>query len=146
MKNEAMGNGGKPSHNPNKKTHKMLLLDRISAAIAEGMSPSEAVSQLSVRQYDLLIDNGVNLDDLLLSKKQIAAFKEVIKSPRPLFPSGYLKKYPEEKRKIYQSLIEWVEGQGYLAILPEKENFRDLKFEVEGTLYKIVLSQPRTEK
>jgi hypothetical protein len=122
------------------------LLQRLDSWIKAGDSPEEALEKLTVRQYDFLIDYGVNLDNLILTTEQQQAIKAITKRPRRLSENGYNKKYPESKQELYNSLVEHVKAQGAMVHEREKQNFRDLDFTLNGTHYRIVLSQPRPPK
>ena len=120
-----------------------ILLNQLNSWIAEGLSGEDAIAKLSINQYDFLIDYGVNLDDMLLSKEQQQNIHEVKKVRRSPSPQGYNKKYPEQKQQLYNHIVEAVKSFGGEIIPREKQNFRDLDFNVNGTKYKIVLSNPR---
>ncbi len=108
------------------------------------LSGEEAVEKLSIQQYDFLVDYGVNLDNLLLTPEQLKAASEVKRVKRAPSPNGYNKKYPQEKQDLYSSICKHLEGLGAEIIPREKQNFRDLDFTLNGTKYRIVLSNPRS--
>ena len=122
------------------------LLNLVNKWIKEGHSSEEAVEKLSLKQYDFLINADVDLDALLLTDAQQEAIKAVTRAPRPLFPNGYKKKYPESKQELYRSIEAHILTQGAVIAPRERENFRDLDFTIDGTAYRIVLSQPRPSK
>lgn len=122
------------------------ILDALSKHIERGLSNEEALEKLSIAQYDFLLDNNVNLDALTLTPQQIEAINIVKKSPRPTFPNGYKKKYPASKMELFGKLEIFVKENGGQIVPREKNNFRDLDFEIDGTKYKIVLSNPRVKK
>lgn len=122
------------------------ILDILNRHIDNGMSPEDALEKLTIAQYDFLIDNNLNFDALVLSAKQIEAIEVVKKSPRPVFPNGYKKKYPATKMELFGKLEMFVKENGGVIAPRTKENYRDLDFEIDDTKYKIVLSNPRTKK
>lgn len=122
------------------------LLQRLEAWQNEGCTPEEAIEKLSVRQYDFLIDYGVNLDNLILTPQQQQAISAITRSPRKLSPNGYNKKYPKGKQELFQTLVNCVTENGATVHSKEKENYRDLDFTLDGVHYRIVLSQPRPPK
>jgi hypothetical protein len=122
------------------------LLHRLDTWIKEGDSPEEALERLTVRQYDFLIDYGVNLDNLILTTEQQQAIQAITKSPRRLSPNGYNKKYPQSKQELYSGLVEHLQAQSATIHEREKQNYRDLDFTLNGVHYRIVLSQPRPPK
>ena len=122
------------------------LLARLEQWQKDGCTAEEAIEKLTLKQYDFLIDYGVNLDSLILTAEQQKAVDVMKKSPRPLFANGYTKKYPQDKQDLFQKLVECVTANGAEIAPREKQNFRDLDFTINGTAYKIVLSQPRPPK
>lgn len=140
--NEANKARGAPRR-PNKKELRDILLKKLDDWIKAGDTPEEAVGKLSVRQYDFLIDQNVDLDNLLLTTEQQSAIKQMRSAGRTVKPGGYNKKYPEPKQNLFMGIVEHITAQGAEIIPKEKENFRDLDFILNGTHYKIVLSNPR---
>jgi len=122
------------------------LLNCINKWVNEGLSTEEAVAKLTIKQYDFLIDNDIDLDALVLTPQQLKVAKAVRKMPRPNFPNGYNKKYPESKQEIFNNLVNFLKTQADEVELPEKINYRDVSFTVNNVNYHIVLSQPRTAK
>jgi len=110
----------------------------------DGLSGEEAVEKLSIQQYDFLVDYGVNLDNLLLTPEQLKAASEVKRVKRAPSPNGYNKKYPKEKQELYGSICKHLEDLGAEIIPRDKQNYRDLDFTLNGTKYRIVLSNPRS--
>ena len=119
------------------------LLRKLDEWMKAGDTPMEAVEKLSVRQYDFLVDYGIDLDNLMLTPEQLEAVKEVKKATRTCKPGGYNKKYPQAKQDLYNSLVECVQSLGAEISPREKPNYRDLDFTIQGTAYRIVLSNPR---
>ena len=119
------------------------LLRKLDEWMKAGDTAEEAVEKLSIRQYDFLVDYGIDLDNLLLTPEQLEAVKEVKKASRTCKPGGYNKKYPQAKQDLYNSLVEFIKAQGAEIIPREKQNYRDLDFTIQGTAYRIVLSNPR---
>lgn len=122
---------------------KAVLLAKVNQWIDEGCSPDDAIGKLTERQYDFLIDQGVDFDALLLTPEQLQNVKEVKRVHRACSPNGYNKKYPQNKQDLFNGIVEYVKTQGAEIIPREKQNFRDLDFTIQGTAYKIVLSNPR---
>lgn len=122
------------------------ILDVLNRHLSNGLSTDDALEMLTIAQYDFLIDEGVNLDNLLLTDEQQKAVEIVKKSPRPTFPNGYRKKYPADKMEFFGRLEEFVKANGGEIAPREKNNFRDLDFTISGKAYKIVLSNPRPKK
>ncbi len=87
-----------------KKAYIDKLTARVEKAINAGMSVDDAINQLTIRQYDFLIDNGVDFDNLQLTAEQKTAIKEATKYQRQPFENGYNKKYPKEKQDLYNSV------------------------------------------
>lgn len=133
----------KPQRRPSKDELQRILLAKLDEWIKGGDTPEEAVEKLSIRQYDFLINQGVDLDALLLTPKQLAAAHSVKKAGRTVKPGGYNKKYPQPKQNLFMGIVAHIESIGGEIIPKEKENFRDLDFTLDGTHYKIVLSNPR---
>lgn len=129
---------------PSKKDRVKAILATIQRNIENGDTQEQAVEKLSLAQYDFLVEQDVNLDNLILTPEQQKAIKEVTRAPRP---SGltYNKKYPKERQELYNSLADCIIEQGGREVVRNK-NFRDLDFEINGAKYKIVLSNPRTPK
>lgn len=119
------------------------LLKKLDGWMKDGDTAEEAVEKLSVRQYDFLVDYGIDLDNLLLTPEQQAAVKEVKKATRTCKPGGYNKKYPQAKQNLFMGIVDHIKSIGGEVIPKDKENFRDLDFVLDGTHYKIVLSNPR---
>lgn len=122
------------------------LLKKLDEWIKSGDTPEQALEKLSMRQYDFLIERDVNLDNLILTTEQQAAIRAITKAPRTCKPGGYDKKYPQAKRELYQNMVEFITAQGAEVVPRDKQNYRDLDFTLNGTAYKIVLSNPRTKK
>lgn len=120
------------------------LIQKVNAAIQSGKSAEDAIGVLSEKQYDFLIDRGIDFDALLLTKEQLATVQEVKRADRPKFDKGYNKKYPQSKQDLYNSIVGFIESQGAEVMPREKQNFRDLDFTLAGKHYRIVLSEPRT--
>jgi len=122
------------------------LLKRLDEWQKEGCTAEEAIEKLTLKQYDFLIDYGVNLDNLILTPEQQKAVDTMKKSARPTFANGYNKKYPQSKQDLYNALVNFVTEHGATVQEREKINFRDLDFTIGETAYRIVLSQPRPKK
>ena len=122
------------------------LLKKLDEWIKSGDTPEQALEKLSMRQYDFLIERDVNLDNLILTTEQRAAIRAITKASRTCKPGGYDKKYPQAKRELYQNMVEFITAQGAEVVPRDKQNYRDLDFTLNGTVYKIVLSNPRTKK
>lgn len=119
------------------------LLKKLDDWMKAGDTAEEAVEKLSIRQYDFLVDYGIDLDNLLLTPEQQKAVQEVKKATRTCKPGGYNKKYPQPKQNLFMGIVEHLQTLGAEIHPKEKENFRDLDFTLDGTHYKIVLSNPR---
>lgn len=128
-----------------KADHVNELLGRLENWINEGYTVDQALEKLTLKQYDFLIDQNVNLDNLILSPQQQAAVKAITKSGRPR-GLQYKKVYPQDKQDLYQNLVKFIEEQGGEIEPREKINYRDLDFKMGGIQYKIVLSNPRPPK
>lgn len=136
-------NEAKVVRRSSKADRKAELLKRLDQWMREGDTPEEAIEKLTPAQYDFLIDCDVDLDSLLLTPEQQKAAKAVMKAPRTCKPGGYNKKYPQAKQDLYNALVEFVQAHGGEIQPREKANFRDLDFTIQGTAYRIVLSNPR---
>lgn len=121
-----------------------ILLKRVQDSIASGDTAEQAIGKLSERQYDFLIDQGIDFDKLLLTPEQLKTVQTVKRASRTVKPGGYNKKYPQSKQDLYNGIAEYIKSQGATITPHEKCNFRDLDFTIEGTAYRIVLSNPRT--
>lgn len=124
-----------------------ILVAKCQEFMAQGHTADEAIERLSARQYDFLCDykEGVYLDKIRPeTAAEKAARSDMAKADRKKRDGGYNKKYPEPKKALYTALVEKVTELGAEIIPREKENFRDLDFVLDGTHYRIVLSNPRT--
>ena len=124
-----------------------ILVAKCQEFIAQGHTPDEAIERLSARQYDFLCDykDGVYLDKIrpeTATEKQVRS--DMAKADRKLREGGYNKKYPEPKKNLYMSIVEHIQSLGGEVHPKAKENFRDLDFTLDGTHYRIVLSNPRS--
>lgn len=127
------------------KERKENLLKRLSDWIESGDTPEKAIERLTLKQYDFLIDQGVDLDALLLTPEQLKNLEKGVQPrERRKSPNGYNKKYPEEKQHLYRCIQILLEGMEAQIIPRDKPNYRDLDFIWNGKKYKIVLSEPRT--
>lgn len=127
-----------------KAEQKYLLLKKVNDWLEAGDSPETAIEKLTPRQYDFLIDQGVDFDALLLTPEQIANSKTVKRAGRSCSPNGYNKKYPQEKQDLYNGLVDYLKAQGANIVPREKQNYRDIDFSINNTAYRIVLSNPRS--
>lgn len=123
---------------------KTELLRRLSEWIDGGSTPAEAVERLTLRQYDFLVDMGVDFDQLLLTPEQIKNAQSIKRAPRSLSPNGYNKKYPQTKQELYNGIVEYLQTQKADIVPREKQNYRDIDFTLNGVKYRIVLSLPRS--
>lgn len=128
-----------------KADHVKILLEKLENWVADGDTVEQALEKLTLKQYDFLIDQNVNLDSLILSPQQQAAVKAITKSGRPR-GLQYQKVYPQDKQDLYRNLVEFIKQQGGEIDPREKINFRDLDFKINGVQYRIVLSNPRPPK
>lgn len=133
----------KPPRRQSKAELQAILLRKLDEWIKSGDSPEKAVERLTLRQYDFLINQGVDLDSLLLTPEQLRNAQSVKKAGRTVKPGGYNKKYPQAKQDLFNGLVAYLQEQGATITPKEKENFRDLDFTIQGTAYRIVLSNPR---
>lgn len=123
------------------------LVRIVQKHMENGLTVDEALEKLSMRQYDFLVDykDGVYLDKLKpVSAEEKAAQAAMTKADRKVREGGYNKKYPEPKKNLYMSLVQHIQELGGEIHPKAKENFRDLDFTLDGTHYRIVLSNPRT--
>lgn len=125
--------------------------DRINALLAkfeewmkQGDTAEEALARFTPAQYDFLVDNDIDFDSLILTPEQQKAAKAVTKAQRTVKPGGYNKKYPQEKQDLYNSIMAHIQSMGAEVTPRAKPNFRDLDFTFQGTVYRIVLSNPRS--
>jgi hypothetical protein len=121
------------------------LLLRLDQWQKEGDTPEEAIEKLTLKQYDFLIDYGVNLDNLILTTEQQKAVTAITSAGRPKGLT-YNKKYPQSKQDLFTAIETFIQSQGATIQPREKTNYRDLDFEISGIKYRIVLSNPRTPK
>jgi len=134
----------KQARRSSNKDRKEQLLKRLSEWIDGGDTPEQAIEKLTLKQYDFLVEQGVDLDALLLTPEQLKNLHKAVPRERRKSPEGYNKKYPEEKQHLFQCIRTLFEGMGAEVIPREKENFRDLDFTYNGTHYRVVFSNPRT--
>ncbi|MBP9987933.1 MAG: hypothetical protein KBT46_00390 [Ruminococcus sp.] len=129
---------------PSKAELKEILIKKLNEWMGNGDTPEQAVEKLTIKQYDFLIDQGVDFDNLLLTPEQRANAKTLKRSARSCSPNGYNKKYPQSKQDLYNNILCYIKEQGATIIEPKKVNYRDLDFVLNNVTYKIVLSNPRT--
>lgn len=121
-----------------------VLLKKVNDWIEGGDSPEDAVGRLTDKQYDFLIDQGVDFDSLLLSPEQLKNAQSIMgKQAGRRKGMKYNKKYPQSKQDLFNGIVEYLQGQGAEIMPAERQNFRDLDFTLNGVHYKIVLSNPR---
>lgn len=121
-----------------------VLLKKVSDWIDGGDSPEDAVGKLTDKQYDFLIDQGVDFDNLLLTPEQLKNAQSIMgKQAGRRKGMKYNKKYPKSKQDLFNGIVEYLQGQGAEIMPAERQNFRDLDFTLNGVHYKIVLSNPR---
>jgi hypothetical protein len=121
-----------------------VLLKKVNDWIEGGDSPEDAVGKLTDKQYDFLIDQGVDFDSLLLSPEQLKNAQSIMgKQAGRRKGMKYNKKYPKSKQDLFNGIVEYLQGQGAEIMPAERQNFRDLDFTLNGVHYKIVLSNPR---
>lgn len=128
-----------------KKDRLNSILKAVEKWQKEGTKNEEIAEKLTPQQWDFLVDNDIEIDDLILSASQKKVINDIKKSPRPV-GLVYNKKYPQEKQNLYNSIAEMLKNKGAKIDNREKQNYRDLDFTLDGIRYKIVLSTPRTKK
>ena len=131
----------KPS---SKKDLAAALLQKLEEWQKQGMTAEQAVEKLSIKQYDFLVDYGIDMDKFVLTPEQIKAVHIVKKRERSTSPNGYNKIYPQDKINLYETICQFLETQGFSLEKPTKPNYRDLILSKDGKTYKIVLSVPRS--
>ena len=136
--------GAEPRRRASKSELVGILLNKLNSWVEGGDTPEQAVERLTLRQYDFLIEQGVNLDNFILTPEQQQAAREVTRQAANRKRGAYNKKYPQAKQDLYTGLVDYLTAQGAEIIPAERCNFRDLEFTLGGTKYKIVLSNPRT--
>jgi len=129
-----------------KKERISYLLNCVANWQRQGMTEMEAISKLSLKQYDFLIDCGIDFQSMQLSENQQLAVSAITRNPRPVFPNGYQKRYPKGKQDVYSSIVKCLEEMGASVNAPEKCNYRDIEFSISDVTYKLILSIPRTKK
>lgn len=133
---------------PSKADKANILFARLEKAIAEGKTVDEAMEQLTPAQYDFLCADEFadRLDSLTTTAEQRQATAKARQIGRESGkPRGqYSKKYSDEKQKIYGELLETVRKLGGEIVPKERENYRDIDFNLNGKHYRIVFSNPRT--
>lgn len=132
------------ARNPSKREWANTLLQKLHTAIESGKTPEEALETLTLRQYDFLVDYGIDLDEFILSPEQRKNIGELMKkgAGRPTFPNGYDKKYPPAKRAFFEKLTDFIIAEGGEIADRPKCNYRDIDFTLEGVHYRIVYSVP----
>ena len=120
------------------------LLKKYQQWIDEGATPQEAIEKFTPRQYDFLIDQDIDFDNIMLTTEQQKAAAEILKSQAGRRKGmKYNKKYPQSKQDLYNGIVEHLTSQGAEIMPAERCNFRDLDFTLNGVHYRIVLSNPR---
>lgn len=132
-----------PPKRASKADRKNALLAKFQEWLNNGDTAEEAIARFTPAQYDFLIDCDVDFDSLTMTPQQLATVKAMTKAPRTVKPGGYNKQYPQEKQDLYNALVALIESRGGEIQPRQKQNFRDLDFTIQGTAYKIVLSNPR---
>lgn len=132
-----------PPKRPSKADRKNALLAKFQEWLDKGDTAEEAIARFTPAQYDFLIDCDVDFDSLIMTPQQLATVKTMTKAPRTVKAGGYNKKYPQEKQDLYNSLVNLIQQRGGEIQPHEKCNYRDLDFTIQGTAYRIVLSNPR---
>lgn len=127
-----------------KKEYGDMLIAKVRQWISEGYTGEQAVSKLTDKQYDFLIDNDYDIESFWLAPEKIAAAPHTEKRTRTLSPNGYNKKYPQDKQDLYNGIVDYLKSIGCEVTPMAKCNYRDIEFTVKGTKHKIVLSNPRT--
>lgn len=135
---------GEPRRRATKAELRDILLNKLNSWVEQGDTPEQAIERLTLRQYDFLVEQGVDLDNFILTPEQQKAAGEILKTQAGRKRGAYNKKYPQAKQDLYNGLVEYLTAQGAEIIPLERQNFRDLEFTLTGTKYKIVLSNPRT--
>lgn len=135
---------GEPRRRATKAELRDILLNKLNSWVEQGDTPEQAIERLTLRQYDFLIEQGVDLDNFILTPEQQKAAGDILKTQAGRKRGAYNKKYPQAKQDLYNGLVEYLTAQGAEIIPLERQNFRDLEFILAGTKYKIVLSNPRT--
>ena len=80
-----------------------VLLKKVNDWIEGGDSPEDAVGRLTDKQYDFLIDQGVDFDSLLLTPEQLKNAQSIMgKQAGRRKGMKYNKKYPEEQARPVQ--------------------------------------------
>ena len=119
-----------------------ILKDKLEKEKAKGKSGEECLEILTLKQYDFMCDYAESYIDSFLSNST-SATSTGEKRQRRLSPNGYNKIYPQEKMDLFNAICSFLNEKGATIIPKEKENYRDLDFELNGKHYKIVLSNPR---
>ncbi len=127
---------------PNKKSRMQKILSAVNSNIETGMSAEQAIEKLSIEQYDFLIDNNINLDEMLLTSEQIETANKIVRSPRPVGLSYTKRNHTPALKEVYETITKAVKNLGVEEI-QQSSNLRDLSFTKGGVKYKVVLSRPR---
>ena len=110
---------------------------------AKGVPPEKCLEILTDKQYDVLADYDDFLDVFTANKPLNASNVGGEKRQRRLSPDGYNKIYPQDKIDLFNAICSFLNEKGATIIPKQKENYRDLDFNLNGKHYKIVLSNPR---
>ena len=133
-----------PRRRMTKTEYKTYLMNLMQKWIREeNITAKQALERLTVKQFDFLVENGVDTDKIMLTADQLKAVATVKKSQRRLSPEGYNKKYPPDKQQLFHDIENLVISQGATVEPREKENFRQLDFTLKSKKYRIVLSNPK---
>lgn len=134
---------------PSKKERLNILLEKIDNWLLDGWTMEEiAIGKLSEKQWDFLVDSGVDTDNYVLTAEQKANLKAINQETKKARAVGlnYKKQYPQNRQDLFNNLIQFLTTQGATIQEREKTNFRDVAFEIDGKKYSIILQATRTPK
>ena len=60
---------GEPRRRATKAELRDILLNKLNSWVEQGDTPEQAIERLTLRQYDFLIEQGVDLDNFILTAK-----------------------------------------------------------------------------
>lgn len=134
----------KPRRRMTKEEYKTYLMNLMQKWIREeNITAKQALERLTVKQFDFLVESGIDTDKIMLTAEQLKDVTATKRAQRRLSPNGYNKRYPPDKQHLFHELENLVISQGATVEPREKENFGRIDFTWKDKKYRIVLSNPK---
>ena len=133
-----------PRRRMTKTEYKTYLMNLMQKWIREeNITAKQALERLTVKQFDFLVESGIDTDKIMLTAEQLKDVTATKRAQRRLSPNGYNKRYPPDKQHLFHELENLVISQGAIIEPREKENFGRIDFTWKDKKYRIVLSNPK---